>query len=208
MMKIGFVSVLCFVLIYLNCCWCAVELEVEVIYFTFIHPLRWHLIMPHQLADLKATRLLEHVQRINIVYTLEDKNSNIVPSIEKSVLSSLGNGTYELVQTHYFINNFEYEGLKLLHSRAKEHPERLFLYFHGKGMVFHQHKHGRIADELALHHAVIKPWQEVFRIFAKNNEVQKAGFTCSPEGFVWFNYMWIRGSYLSRCSAPQVFANR
>lgn len=178
--------------------------EVDIVYYTFIHPQRWAGILPGQMADLAKSGLLERAH-LSVVFSVDEKHKELVARVEEAVRSAVGT-TYlsTLNFSHTFKNHYEYTGLKLMHDRATQHPDRHFLYFHGKGMVFHRKPNGeRIPEERLLHQQVIDPWRVVLPYLQDpKGVVQKAGFTCSPEGFVWFNYFWIRGSYLAQCKPP------
>eukprot|EP01038_Epipyxis_sp_PR26KG_P007276 gene7276-9918_t len=51
------------------------------------------------------------------------------------------------------------------------------------------------AIERILYDTVIDPWIDILDKFQKNPQLHKAGYGCSPAGWVWFNFMWVRASY-------------
>lgn len=201
----------CLLLILIILCSCSSALKepaVEIVYYTFIHPQRWSGILPYQLDDLRASGLLDHAY-LNVIFTLDDKARHLVGRVEESIRDAVGvDALPRLSISHTFRNHFEYTGLKLLHDKAVASPQRIFLYFHGKGMVFHRKPAGeRIPEEIFLSQQVILPWRKILPLFT-GNEIHKVGFTCSPEGYVWFNYYWIRGSYLAACKPPTLSNER
>jgi hypothetical protein len=104
--------------------------------------------------------------------------------------------------TRTYENLFEYPGIEKLHSEAVKHPDKIFLYFHSKGMVFHENSKSRISEELVLFKNVIDKWEEVINIF-NNKDINKVTFGCSKNGLGYYNFFWIRGKFLTKCKSPK-----
>jgi len=76
-------------------------------------------------------------------------------------------------------------------------------------MVFNGDEKSRIPIEIVLFRNVIDRWKEVINIF-KNKNINKVTFGCSKErnNWGWYNFYWVRGSYLKKCEKPIITDNR
>jgi len=98
-------------------------------------------------------------------------------------------------------NQYEYPGIKRLYELAQEVDEStLLIYFHSKGMVYYKGE-DRVPNETYLTHNILQ-WKEYLAIF-ENPFIQKAGMFPSSAGFIWFNFFWVRSSYLKSHHPPR-----
>ena len=109
-----------------------------------------------------------------------------------------------IVQEHE--NAYEYPAIHSLYRMAMSKPDdaarnHLFLYFHTKGMV----NHGVIKErvEKRLFDATIVPWRGIAQQFIENSSIRAAGWMPSSVGFVWYNFWWVRGSYMKQLPEPK-----
>eukprot|EP01038_Epipyxis_sp_PR26KG_P007635 gene7635-10394_t len=117
--------------------------------------------------------------------------------------------TSKIIVSSITSNRFEYPGLKTMHELAISDSDGIILYFHGKGMVYHRKAHDqRIPEELLLHKIVIDNWRRVLKVFEINPHINKIGFSCNDEGAIWFNYFWLRGSFVSSLKPPKLSTER
>jgi hypothetical protein len=54
---------------------------------------------------------------------------------------------------------------------------------------------------------VINPWKTVVEKFSEHEQINKAGWMASRAGWVWFNFFWVRASYLKRVVCPTVVSS-
>lgn len=184
--------------------------NVFVFYFVFI-PERfghWTWLVTAQLKDLKATGLLD-VASLNVIAA----TSSTSPTADEDMMS-LGRivkeiaGTSATVTPHYE-NRYEYWGLhsmweKAMSQNPQQRKDSVFLYMHSKGMVNHGNmtQAKRAATDGPLFKHVIEPWRDVLFRFKTVPQLEKAGFTITRGGYVYFNYIWVRSSYVTRLEAP------
>jgi hypothetical protein len=172
--------------------------KIIIIYYIYINPDKnWKSIVSGQFEDLKNVDLL---------------NYSIVHCVICTPCVDLFNECKNLISCEFYYhakeNNFEYPGIKKLHELACIYPDRLFLYLHTKGMVFHYETNGRTSCEMAILRNTVKHWNQVYNIFKKDNTVDKAGLFPADTGFVWFNFFWIRGSFLKSRKPPIISSDR
>ena len=114
------------------------------------------------------------------------------------------------IRDRYIINLFEYYGIKKLYDLSQTEPNKIYLYFHSKGM-FNYRGIGdeRTKEEIILTKTIINPWSSVLNIFKNNLNINIMGMFPSTGGWIWFNFFWIRGSYIkNKCDDPKITDNR
>lgn len=172
--------------------------KIKLVYFVFINQRSlWKNIVGGQLLQLNQTGLLD-VAQLYVHIVCSDDMITLVTNFIKNIVN---NATIYTSNT----NQFEYRGIHLVWKLATEHPEDIYLYFHSKGMSYNG---DRTHDEQQIFQEVICPWKKVINIFNSDNNINKIGLTASVEGWLWFNFWWARGSYLSECEEPIISTNR
>ena len=63
-------------------------------------------------------------------------------------------------------------------------------------------------DEKQIFQEVICKWKRVLDVFSFNQDVNKVGLAVGDLGFIWFNFWWARGKYISQCIEPEISDNR
>jgi len=170
-----------------------------IVYYIYINPDKnWKSIVSGQFQDLKETGLL---------------NYSIVHCVICTPCIDLFNECKQLIDCQFYYqvkeNNFEYPGIKKLHELASNHPDNLFLYIHTKGMVFHDKTNERTCCEMAILRNTVKHWKKIYHVFKTDNTVDKAGlFPDRDTGIIWFNFFWIRGSFLKSLQPPIITTDR
>lgn len=175
-----------------------------VVYFAFLKEDRWRTIVLPQMQDLVDCKLAENAD-IDIV--LSGTEEEIV-SAKSEIMNILSQVNSNVQFSYSYENTYEYPGIAKLYEKANEDPEKIYLYFHSKGMVFYgEAKRNKI--EIYLFEKIIKNWENILDIFEKNPDKNKVTLGCSMEGFCWFNFFWVRGSYLkNNCTPPIITDNR
>lgn len=178
--------------------------QIGVVYFAFLKEDRWRTIVLAQMQDLVVSGLAE-IADIDIVLSgTEDEIMHATSEIT-SILSPVNN---KVRFSYSYENTYEYPGIKKLYEKCNENPEKIYLYFHSKGMVFHD-KPKRNDIEMYLFEKLINNWRNIIEIFEKYPDKNKVSLGCSIEGHCWFNFFWVRGSYLkNNCSHPNITEDR
>ena len=175
---------------------------INIIYYIWINPNRnWKVIIDGQLDDIKSSGILDCSKLYIIVC---NENETILDEASTLINISLQN----IDKTKYNIettkNNFyEYYGIKKLYDLSKEEPDKLYIYLHSKGMFhWYNNENVRSSHEVYLTQNIINLWKDILYIFNENPEIKKIGSFPSYQGWMWFNFFWVRGSYLITCEEP------
>jgi len=178
-----------------------IEQEIIIVYYIYINPNKdWKSIISGQIQDLRNINLLNHSKLFCVICTpyinLFNECTNLIKSYSE-----------EVNYYHVTENNFEYPGIKKLHELGTLYPEKIFLYMHSKGMVFHETE-GRNNHEMQILRNTIKYWKYTLNIFKNYPFIDKAGLFPDPSGIIWYNFFWIRGSFLKGICPPIITNNR
>ena len=114
-------------------------------------------------------------------------------------------GLPNVVVHTYKGNAYEYPATHFLWQLACASPDRVFLYFHNKGVKYSlRTRHpSRIADEMLMFNEVVAPWRYYVRLFSDPATASDAaGFAASLANFFWHNFHWMQGSFISRLAEP------
>lgn len=185
------------------------EKEIIIVYYIYLFPeSNWRSIVSQQLIRLKSFKILEAAKLyvvicdcFNLIEEAQILVGNLVPEADISVS---------------FNNQFEYPGIKLVYDLAIEYPHKAFIYLHAKGVSHNLHTRSNL--EVTLFELTFKDWhQHIMRL--KSGKASKIGLFPAKlhentsvegarQGWVWFNYWYATGSYLSTCPAPQIDRDR
>ena len=170
----------------------------KIVYYIYINPLKnWKSIVLGQINDLKTVGLLSFAKLYCVICA---ENKNLFDECETLIPK-------ESECEYISQNQYEYPGLKKLHDLGTEYPEEIFLYMHTKGMVFHGQK-GRLDQEIKILRNTINNWKYINNLFNNNSQIDKVGLFPSHDGIFWFNFFWIRGSFLKNIPPPIITNNR
>ena len=98
-------------------------------------------------------------------------------------------------------NEYEYRGISRVWEIGQSHKDKndIILYYHSKGVTRHASYEDNKDDR---YNAVLEDIDGVLRIFDKHSEVDKVGYSCGGVGWVWYNFWYARGSYISEVEKP------
>lgn len=186
---------------------CAVRpfgMRVSVVYNVFLNAARdWRPLYRLQLNDLDGCGLSQSAE-IHVALSAP-AISWFDASTERALDEAESIGRSILPRAHYHRsrgNLYEYPGIKLAYELAVADPSRshVLLYFHSKGMV--NGGDGRDKWNALLTNAVILPWRTVLQRFADDEGVNKAGYSAAANGWIWFNFWYVRASYARTLVKP------
>lgn len=101
----------------------------------------------------------------------------------------------------YSENEFEYRGIKKAWEigQINNKSNDIILYFHSKGLThFINYSFNRLDPYNAILYDVNKI-KEIFSIFPK---IDKIGYSAGGCGWIWYNFWYARGSYISQVESP------
>jgi FkbM family methyltransferase len=173
-----------------------------IVYYIFINQKRdWKKIVKGQLSDLFITGLLAESK---LCIHITDTTGTLIEECKNEILLLF---PFSIEFRSNTENQFEYPGFKWMYELAQEYPKSKILYLHTKGMVYH-HLDDRDMCEKTILRYTINDWKNIIKIFDENKIINKIGVYPSPEGWLWFNFFWIRAEYLTECIPPILNKNR
>lgn len=179
--------------------------KIHVVYFAFLAEHRpWETIIRGQMHDLGACGvLLEPEADLHVMLTdplgfLREAAKDLI----KSTLESHGVDVEKKVKIQVNSDNlYEFPGIYKVYTLAHAAEDAYILYMHSKGMVHHDDA-GRNPIEVVNTTAVTSRWRRCVAALDRHPHIHKAGFAPSNVGTVWFNFFWVKASYVRRCSPP------
>lgn len=167
--------------------------RIKLVYGVYVNPSsNWRSIIAGQLYDLKRFGLLDEAD-LHVVIT----NPNRVRGVG-DLIGDICDDVASITSHH--INRYEYWAIDKIWRLAQENPTSTIAYLHTKGMSYN------IVERLKLERIVtektFRRWRMVEQLLGKSG-VEKAGLFPSPHGWIWYNFWFATGKYLSRCEAPE-----
>ena len=183
---------------------------IEIVYFAYLLPTRWEEIVKEQLSHLKSQKLYE--EAVNIYMTVISNNE------ELNKLKNLLSIEYPKIKLKNIMteNVYEYSGIKTLFDISQEYSKKdtIILYFHSKGMtsgkeyneneLYNPHNTRRVLSKYT-----IENYEEYLNEFIINPNLDIGGIIPHNDGFIYFNFFWIRSSYIKNyCIEPYISEDR
>jgi hypothetical protein len=173
-------------------------MKIKIVYFAYLIPNKWEVIVNEQLSSLKKLSLYD--EAINIYMTVISDNNEL----QKLII--LLNNEYPKVEIKniYQDNIYEFAGMQTIYQVAEDDDDIIFLYFHSKGMTSNQHETRQYLFKYSINN-----YQQYINEFQNNKHLDVAGMIPHINGFIFFNFFWIRSSYVRNyCSKPIISDNR
>lgn len=171
--------------------------KIKIVYFAYLLSNNWENIVIEQLNSLKSLELYNIASNI-YMSVISDEN-------ELKKLKNLLKDKYEKIEliNVYNENLYEYPGFKTLYEISDNYS--IILYFHTKGMTS---KHDNIRKNLFKW--TIETYVEILNEFNNNDNLEiSCSFPNKNSGFAYFNFFWVRGSYVIKYhSNPEISKNR
>jgi hypothetical protein len=197
---------------------------IHVVYFALIPSdrashttARWRSLISLQLSELNEWNISANAATIDVVLATPAHPDPFSPDPEL-----LLHEAFALVRgilpgarvTRSPLNRFEYPGILALWELAQyaiprqDAHNHVVLYFHSKEMINHKNAPGRGFWNGRLSRVVVRDWRRIVARFAADPGVNKAGYHVSELGWVWWNFYWVRASYLLQLTRPTVSSYR
>ena len=166
---------------------------IYIVYFCFLNKEKCWMSMIHdQLNDVKNTGILNSSNFHAVIY---GEHNDIIKA--HTMMETLICQKIQI--TPVYTNRYEFPAIIKIRELAIENPDKIFIYFHSKGMVNHNSSTYRTHLERKLTLSTFLNWDETLYKFNTNPNIQKAGLMPSPDGLIWFNFWWARGLYIASC---------
>jgi len=131
------------------------------------------------------------------IYVVATINRNEEDNFRKKLLKMYPN----IIIEFYYDNEYEYRGILKIWELGQIHntPNDILLYFHSKGLTYHKQYESNKNDccNIILHN--IDKVKEIFDIFPS---IDKVGYYSGGCGWIWYNFWYARGSYISKVEKP------
>lgn len=183
-------------------------MNINIIYNAWINKNRnWKIIIESQLKDIILTNILEKSKLYIILIADSDELINESKLFIEELLN-IPSIIYNI--DTYTENHYEYYGIKKLYDLSNSEPDKLYLYIHTKGMFnYYDKPDERNYHEQILTRTTINPWLNVVEIFNRIPTIKLMGMFPSIQKWIWFNFFWVRGSYIiNNCEEPIISENR
>jgi hypothetical protein len=174
---------------------------IHIVYYAYLYNgQKWKNIITGQMTDLCNSGILKMGVLHAVLLGTPDEIKEA-----KSLIENIINDTIEV--TEVYKNLYEFPALIKIRELALLHPDKLFIYFHTKGMINWNSGQNRTSLEYILTNQTFLNWDSTLFIFDNFPEIQKAGCYPAEEGWMWYNFWWARGSYLISCSPIEIPIN-
>jgi hypothetical protein len=188
------------------------ESRISVVYFTMIDPgnEHWQNVIKDQLMAVRDSGLFQAASSFDAL--LSTSGQNPLSKDEQDLLDLAESIVLEIAPNAnvftWIGNQYEFHGIRRMWELGQQRPlsNHYILYFHGKGMV--NDKGPRSFMNNILTKVVVEDWQNVIQQFEANRNMTFAGYAISPSGWVWFNFIWARGTYLINAEKPELCEDR
>jgi len=193
--------------------------KLHIIYYAFLIDDKWRSLIETQLNELVEFGLYQKAESISLIFSRSSNSStNILQLTNAKRLALIIAPKSEIFL--YSVNQWEYPGIKRMWDIAHKDadPENaVILYFHAKG-IWHPDapllgNTTRSGANLMLTNVVLRPWRSVLGEFqvvknSNNEPLMKACYIVSGQGYCWYNFAYVRASYVKKLVTPIVTDNR
>jgi hypothetical protein len=98
-------------------------------------------------------------------------------------------------------NEYEYPGILKVWEIGQQNyrSNDIILYFHSKGVThFPEYKYNKNDN----YNIILKDYNKIKHIFTKYDNIDKIGYSCGGIGWCWYNFWYVRGSYIKQVEKP------
>lgn len=157
----------------------------------------WKNIVYHQLYDLKISNILDNDN--NKLFIILCGNINNINNIKiaQNLIKNIINIECEI--SYVYDNNYEYPGINKVHELSILNPNIIFFYMHNKGISY---SNIRVLNEINSLRTNLVLWKKAINIFNNLDHINKIGLFPSSGGWIWYNFWFAKGSYISACNKP------
>lgn len=172
-------------------------MNLVVVIFLYLVPDNWFTISEEIFESLVKSGLYEQSEKILVSLVSDKKQFSI---FENTFMKKYGKlEIFEISEE----NTFEYLGIKAVYESSKN-EDSLILYLHSKGVTSGNisYKNHKIRRYFLKH--LVSDYRKVIESFKNNKEIDIYTMLPSDRGFAWYNFFWVKGSYINQyCIAPK-----
>lgn len=184
------------------------SLRVRIVYFanTLVNRAHGVGLIVRNLSDLISSGILQTIPNCHVHLVLTVHHQLLV---ERRVMQSIPTELRSKFTTHITLENaHEFPGIAQVHALGNDvEPVDAVLYFHSKNMTRFDGKHEDAIGRKIMEDLVLN-WRYCLFVLHNFESIDKVVSTCSPEGWGWYNYWWVRGTYLRNMNAPDRTSDR
>lgn len=166
-------------------------MRICIVYHVYLVPNKWRPIVEEQLSQLAKLPLYDLADKIQMTVIIDQEKDYyelkglLEEKWPKVVIAQIST-----------LNTYEFSGIRQLYivSDNKEDAksdDTILLYFHSKGMTSNEHN-----TRKNLFDITIKNYQEYLDAFEQDPTLDIAGYAPHVNGFIYFNFFWIRAKYI------------
>ena len=160
----------------------------------------WKNIVHQQLYDLKISNITNILN--NKLFIILCGNINNI-KIAEILIKNIINIECEILYT--YDNNYEYPGINKIYELSILNPNIIFFYMHNKGI---SHGNIRTSNEINSLRTNLVLWKKAINVFNNLDHINKIGLFPSSGGWIWYNFWFSKGSYISTCNKPIITNDR
>jgi hypothetical protein len=177
------------------------EKPLFILYYAYLNQNKdWKRMVHDQLTDVARTLIFD---KSEFQAVLLGTPTDIAEA--KIIIDNILNRN--VVITEVYENKYEFPAIIKIRELALQNPNKIFIYFHSKGMVNHNFSIYRTHIEWSLTNKTFLNWESTLNIFNMFPNINKAALFPSESGFGWFNFWWARASYLISCKPIEIPEN-
>jgi hypothetical protein len=177
-------------------------MKIKIVYFAYLKPGIWEPIFLEQLSQLKNCGLYDLADNIYISLSCNNDDLKRAKQLIWAKFKKI-----EIINL-FFVNQYEYPGIKAIYDLSQD-EDSVILYFHTKGMTSGIKNGGNHTIRKMLFKNVIENYELYLDEFKKNEELDIGTILPSEYGFAWYNFFWVRSSYVkNHCKLPEFTSHR
>jgi hypothetical protein len=185
------------------------QMPVRMVYFVncYINP-RYLYMVSSQLKELQQTGLLAHTRA---TFHLVSSGAEGDRVRLKNELRHIFGESPAVQHEHTTENQFEYPGIHKVWQLGQQDQLGYLLYFHARGishLKLGRFRRNRQPQEKRLFRRVIGEWRQNLTWLQHLASAEKLGINCGGNGWVWFNFWWVRASYVRQLEEPVITERR
>jgi len=186
------------------------EIKIHIVYFanTIVNPVFGTTLICMNLKHLIQSEILYRVEHCTVHLMLSVHNDSVKDTILNMIPTQLQS---KFIFHISYENAHEYPGiLKVYELGLNTDTDDIILYFHSKNITRFKGRPGHPEEHVGhkLMNDIIMNWRYCLFVFTNFPSIDKIGAKCNQEGFVWFNYWWVRSSYIKDMECPLKTTNR
>lgn len=164
----------------------------------------WRNTIQEQINDIKVCGIL-HVSDLYIHLSCSIDLKEAIKSYIDGQLSKLCHINYSYTSN----NQFEYPALHQLYTLAQTNQNKIFVYFHTKDISHLDSTYKRSELNKTLTRSTLWNYNKVLNIFKMKPHINKIGlFPAQTQGWIWYNFFWVRGSFIATAKEPIISSDR